>query len=67
MHSCPRCGFDCDCNGDWDDIEVMTPEWVFKNCECDCDDDDMFEDDEDDFDDEYLYDKHVAFRKEEEE
>lgn len=24
MHSCPRCGYDCDCNGDWDDIEVMS-------------------------------------------
>lgn len=54
MHSCPRCGLACDCSGDIDDIEVMRPEWVWMNCECDCqdkwqDDDDFYEDD--DYDD----------------
>lgn len=36
MHSCPRCGYDCDCNGDIDDCEVMSATWVQKNCSCDC-------------------------------
>lgn len=48
MHSCPRCGMACDCSGDWDDIEVMSPEWVFKNCQCECEE---FSDDDDDYDD----------------
>lgn len=46
MHSCPRCGQACDCSGDWDDCDVMKPEWVFKNCECDCEG--MGDDDRDD-------------------
>lgn len=51
MHACPRCGFDCDCSGDWDDCDVMSTEWVFKNCQCDCEyggdpDDDDYEDED---------------------
>lgn len=45
MHECPRCGLTCDCSGDWDDFEVMTPEWVFMNCQCDCEGMDYEEDD----------------------
>lgn len=35
MHNCPRCGQECDCSGDIDDIHVMTEEWTFMNCTCD--------------------------------
>lgn len=58
MHNCPRCGMECDCSGDWDDIHVMKESWVIKNCTCECeemnqDDDDYFDDD--DYDDEPAY------------
>lgn len=60
MHSCPRCGMECDCSGDWDDIHVMNEDWVWKNCECDCeqfqDEDDYDDDDYDEPDTEYLED-----------
>lgn len=47
MHTCPRCGFACDCSGDWDDCEVMTLSWVANNCTCDCEEPDTdFEDDD---------------------
>ena len=36
MHACPRCGMDCDCSGDIDDVSVMNDTWVNKNCTCDC-------------------------------
>lgn len=37
MHTCPICGMDCDCSGDWDDASVMTEDWVLAHCQCDHD------------------------------
>jgi len=50
MHSCPRCGMECDCSGDWDDIHVMSDSWVWKHCQCDCEE---FQHDDYDYDDDY--------------
>ncbi len=47
MHSCPRCGRDCECSGDIDDFDVMEPEWVYKNCQCDCEEPTATPDDDD--------------------
>lgn len=48
MHQCPRCDFDCDCSGDWDDMSVMSDEWVYVNCQCDCEEPDSEYPDDDD-------------------
>lgn len=53
MHQCPRCGYDCDCGGDWDDISVMSNEWVYVNCQCGCDDPDSDDPDYDYPDDDW--------------
>lgn len=58
MHTCPECGSACYCNGDLDDIDVGDEE-AEDNCTCcaeedagDYDEDDIYEPDDEDFEDE---------------
>lgn len=60
-HTCPYCGMECDCNGDIDDIDVMSPEWVAKNCEHDCDEDDYeYDPDDEDYPDDMWPDDYLG-------